>query len=249
MAEFRFNVKIDPSRLIARTAREQKRLAYSVAQAINAATKDVQLSERANLDRKFQIRKAGFMYRLIKIQQFATVGKNIPYAVLGIDNTKDRVLLSVFEDGGDKRPVKGKNVAVPLTGSKARPVFPDPVPESMTFKRLNFKRVALTGPGTRLIESGGKHSKNLKRLARKQARRKYQIWAGQERTFILPHTTKAPHGGVFMRVGPKKDDIRMIYSFAPRPRLKHVLKFVDTARAEFGDAFTRHFDRLYRRGS
>lgn len=243
--EFRINVDIDPSRLKTRSIREQKRLAYAVAGSINAATKDVQLSERADMDRKFKIRKAGFMYRLIKIQQFATVNKNIPFAILGIDNTKERVLLSIFEDGGVKVPFKGKNVAQPITNRAARPSWGDSVPESMTFKRLAFKRVGLTGEGTSLIERAGKHSKNLRKIARKWARKKYQIWAGAERTFILPHTAKAPHGAVFQRIGPKKDDIRTVYSFAPRPKLKHVLKFVDTARKEFGAAFTRHFNRLY----
>jgi hypothetical protein len=241
-----FKIDIDPSRLVTRTLREQKRLAYAVADSLNAATKDVQMSERAQLDKKFQIRRASFMYRLIKITQFATVGKNIPFAELAIDNSKARVLLSVFEFGGTKEPWRGKNVAVPITGTPARPTFADPVPEAMTFQALGFKRVTLSARGQDVVARAGKQSKNLKRIAKKWAGRQLSIWAGEQRTFVLPYTAAAPYGGVFQRYGPKPDDIRMIYSFRPRPRLRHMLNFVETARDEFQVAFTRHFNATYK---
>src|SRR4029077_17327319 len=55
-------------------------------------------------------------------------------------------------------------------------------------------------------------------------------WKGTQRTFLLTETAKSRLGGVFQRVGPGRDDIRMVYSFKPAMRLKRRLRFVDTGR-------------------
>ena len=68
---------IDVRGLEARTLLESKRLAYSTATAINRTMLEIQREERAELDRRFTIRKNDFMYRLIKIFTFAKVFKGI----------------------------------------------------------------------------------------------------------------------------------------------------------------------------
>ena len=146
--------------LAARTQREIKRLAFNTAQALNETAKEIQTAERVNLDRKFTVRKAGFLYRLIKITAFASPRKGRPFAEVAIDPTKKRVLLGIFERGGERPPAKGKSVAVPLTGGPARPSFSQPVPETFTFRALRLKR---------------------KRGKRGQAQIK-----GQQRTFVIP---------------------------------------------------------------
>jgi hypothetical protein len=163
-------VKIDAAALKARTEREAKRLAFSTAQALNETAKEIQTAERVNLDRKFTIRKAGFMYHLIKITAFASPRKGRPFAEVAIDPTKKRVLLGIFERGGERLPAKGKNVAVPVTGGPARPTFPQPVQEQFTFKALK-----------------------LRRKQRRRAGAQPQI-KGQQHTFLIPGA------GVFQRV-------------------------------------------------
>jgi hypothetical protein len=239
-------VKIDASRMKQKTAREQKRLAFAVANAINDTAKEVQRKERVNLDKKFQIRRSTFMYRLIKITQFASAKKGVPFADIEIDTTKARVLLSIFEEGGDRLPIKGKNVAVPVTGGPARPSFSSVVPDAFTFQKLGFKRLALTQHGQNLVKAGRKISKNLGRLALKHGKNTDQIWVGKEHTFILPPSDKGP-GGVFQRFGPKLKDIRLVYTFQHKPHLKKTLAFVDTARAEVQASFSLIFDRIYRK--
>jgi len=135
----RIDVKIDTSNLKTRTLREQKRVAYSMSQALNDTALQIQTAQRVNLDKKFTVRKAGFMYRLIKIK-FASVPKDLPVAEVYVDNTKQRVLLGLFEDGGEREPAVGQNVAVPITGEAARPSFGQLVQDVFTFQKLKFKR-------------------------------------------------------------------------------------------------------------
>lgn len=137
-----FDCKIDTKALKAKTQAAQKNLAYSAAQAINETVKEIQTEERANLDRKFKIRKAGFMYRLIKVFAFASPKQGRPYAEVGIDDKKKRLILGLFEEGDVKQPAVGKNVAVPLTGEAARPSWGEPVPDAMSFRGLKFKKSA-----------------------------------------------------------------------------------------------------------
>src|SRR6266851_9656657 len=115
-------IDIDVRGLEARTSLESKRLAYSTATAINRTMLEIQREERAELDRRFTIRKNDFMYRLIKIVTFAKVfkgtGPQQVYGEIGIDH-KNRTLLDQFVEGGFKEPVVGHTVGVPVTGSAA----------------------------------------------------------------------------------------------------------------------------------
>ena len=150
------NVNIDTSNLKTRTLKEQKRVAYSMSQALNDTALQIQTAQRVNLDKKFTVRKAGFMYRLIKVK-FASVPKDLPVAEVYVDK-KDRVLLGLFEDGGVRQPSVGQEVAVPLTGEAARPSFGQLVQDAFTFQSLKFRQ-------------SGRNSK---------------VWEGQQRTFLIP---------------------------------------------------------------
>jgi hypothetical protein len=224
------NVQINAKALQVETDRQAKNLAFSTAQAINKTILDVQLDERANLDQKFKVRKPAFMYRLIRVYQFAKVQTNKPFAEIGIDNTKDRVLLSEFEAGGKKDPFIGKNVAVPITGSKARPSFGQSVPSRFMFKGLDMQR-HLTGAG------------------------KTQ-WKGKYRTFVIPGVGIAMRGGApktERRVAAQerfkglqeKTGTQLIYTFAKHPKLKPGLAFVVRAQRKIAVAFPDHFNRIF----
>jgi hypothetical protein len=222
---------LDIKALQQRMPLEAKKLARVVARALNRTALEVQTAERVQLDQSFQIRNAGFMYRLIKINAFASTNQNRPYAEVGIDNTKSRVLLSLFEEGGEKDPAKGKNIAVPLTGQAARPSFGEPVRDQFTFQSLDFKRVRLTATGRQALLVKKRYG------VRGRLTSDYYVWAGKNRTFILPSTKQAPFGGVFQRVGPGPQDIRLIYSFRPKAGLKKQISFIERAR----DVFTAKF--------
>jgi hypothetical protein len=204
-------VQIDTKALKARTEREAKRLAFSTAQALNETAKEIQTAERVNLDRKFTVRKAGFLYRLIKITAFASPRKGRPFAEVAIDPTKKRVLLSLFEKGGEKEPTKGKSVAVPLTGGPARPSFGQPVQDEFTFRKLRFRR--------RRTKTG-----------------KVQ-WKGEKRTFIILGLGVLQRVGGKA----KSSAAKLIYAFERRPRLKALLDFTEIAVRTFNREFSHQF--------
>lgn len=235
----KIDVSIDTSRLKARTVREAKNLAYSTVQAINDVAKDVQTMVRADIKKKFKLRKGDWLLRQVKIKTFANVRQGRLYAELEI-TPRDRLLLSIFEVGGKREPFKGKNVAVPITGEAARESISQSVDPAYTFKALKFRRMNLT-------KAGQQAKATQKRVGvRGRLTNDYYIWGGQNRTFILPKTAQAQHGGVFQRIGPKRDDIRLIYSFKPAMTLPKVLDFVETARERYAARFRELFEARYK---
>lgn len=181
-------------------------VAYATTNAINNVAKLIQKTERENLDERFTIRtpktRAYLERQVAKIKPFANAKQGRPFAEVSVGQAP-RLLLSLFETGGDKQAKRGKRVAVPITGGPARVSFQSPVEERLYLRGLKFK----------------KHKTKSGKLQFK----------GRDRTFLLKTTTKNPAGGVYQRVGPGRDDVRLVYSFKQRPRLRAVLRFVQTA--------------------
>jgi hypothetical protein len=138
----RMNIQIDTRGLDDQVKGIEKKLAYSTSQALNKTALEIQVAERANLDRLFTIRNPQFMYRLIKIFNFASPTKDRPYVDMGIDDTKARLLLPQFEEGGIRHGFVGASAALPVIGGTARPSLSSRVPLALTFERLDFQRGA-----------------------------------------------------------------------------------------------------------
>jgi len=238
----RIDVNFDLSLLDREAKRYEKNLAFSTAQAINDAALEAQRRIRESLKRNFHLRKTDFMFRAVKIFAFANVGANRPFAELGIDN-KPRLMLSLYETGGARLPFKGASVAVPITGSAARPSMDAPVSDAFKFQSLNFRRAGPTAAGRAVLAA-----RRAKHIHKRKLSGSYYYWQGDNRTFILSHTARSPFGGVFQRTGPKRDDIRLIYSFRRGVEIRKALDFIETSRETyqevFADAFVRRFYRL-----
>lgn len=203
----RVNVQIDNAQLLLRMRNGEKRLAYAVVNAIRDTALRVQKAERENVEEEFTLRKREFILRQAAIiKPFPNVRQARPFAEIAVGR-KDRLLLGEFEAGGDRDPFTpgAERVAVPLTGGPARPTFTSPVPLAMRLSRLGIEK--------HVSKSG---SVQLK---------------GRRRTFVLKSTERAPEGGVFQRVGPKPDDIRIRYAYKRKPRIEPSLEFVKTAQA------------------
>lgn len=235
---FRFDVKIDPSALKTRTLQEAKNLAYSTSQALNATAKDAQTAERVLMDRTFKLRRAGFMYRLVKIFQFSNARQGIPFVEMGIDQ-KPRVLLGTFEGGGPREPMVGKNVAVPITGQPARPSPYSSVPARFTFQGMKFeKHTTADGKeqwkgenGTFLIPGVGVFQRTGKKQKQPGRARRHFVGTGgrvlwDSRVVKLLYKLMAP------------GQIR---------RLPASLHFVDTVRKTAEQKFTGYFSQFYNR--
>lgn len=233
----RFDIQIDASALKARTLREQKNLAYSTSQALNAVAKDAQAAERAHLDRTFHLRRAGFMYRLIKIFQFSNARQGIPFVEIGVDG-KSRVLLGIFERGGAREPFKGRNVAVPITGGEARPSEMSTIPGEFTFQKMKFRKHVTANGQTQ--------------------------WKGESGTFLIPNVgvfqrtgqlsktsrrgnrTKTPGSGNRAR----SRMVKLLYKLVPPGHLKRLppsLQFVEIAGRNLQEKFTAYFTKFYGR--
>jgi len=227
---------IDFSLLDKRAKGFEKNLAFSVAQALNETAKAIQTKIRNNIKARFKLRKTDFVLKRIKISTFANVKQQRPYAVIEVDQ-KQRLLLGKFEEGGEREPFVGKHVAVPVTGQAARPSWD----QSVNARKYGFRALNFQQKDMREVNSKA----NAKRKKNRANSKPYMVWLGRQRTFILNKTRSSPFGGVFQRIGPKHDDIRMIYSFRGAVRLKRVLGFVETARAEYEKDFREEFYRRF----
>lgn len=216
---FRLDVSIDTSLLEARLFKEQKRLVYNVVAALNKTALGIQSTIRKDMEREFVLRRTAgkdrkWLLDRIKLQ-FASVKKGLIYAEIYIDQ-KPRLLLAQLEQGGERQPVVGKSVAVPVQetaregGTIAGGVSPD-----LTFKALKLRGVKV---------QPNKQDDTMQ-------------WKGQHHTFLLKHTAQAPMGGVFMRTGPGKKDIVMIYSFKKAFQLKPMMHLVEIAKRDFKEKF------------
>lgn len=235
MGSFRINLQWDDKALKDQVDElSQRSLAYATVNAINNVAKVIQKAEREKLDDTFTIRtpqtKAFLERQIALIKPFASVGQDRAFAEISVGK-RPRLVLSVFEGGGEKDPASrgAKRVGVPITGGPARLSFSSPVAETLYLRKLKFK-------------------------AKKTASGAIQ-YKGQKRTFLLKRTEKSLYGGVFQRVGPHREDIRLVYSFKQRPKLRAVLKFIATAddvgkrwlKREFEDQVKREIDRAARK--
>lgn len=200
---------------------QPKKMQQAAKAALSKTVLQVQHAERIELNKEFTIRKASFMRNRIKIFRFPKASPDGLVAVIGIDSRVrgTPLILSMFEDGGKKSPVQGNRVAIPITGSKARPAFQKSVPPSMRVNRLNFQK-----------NKGG-------------------IPIGNKRTFILPTKRgeyavfqRGPGG-----IG-TGDDKRMspLYIFRNTVPLKRRMQFVKIATDLAGEQLPKLFTRYLR---
>jgi hypothetical protein len=252
------NVKIDTTQLFDRMEKGAKRLVYATQNALKDTALELQAAAHENVRRRYIVRRPDFLFgtpgrpggAAAKIVVFPSVSQSRMFAEVAVGQgrtfTTPRLLLPTFEAGGERKPFTpgAKSVAVPLQGRPARPTIRGPVPPQYTFAGLRFaayrgkkrlrKRTTRSGDVTVFGEFG--------RVTLPAASGKVQ-WKGLERTFILTHTAKAPHGGVFQRIGPGPEDIRMIYAFEQGIRVPATLHFYETARRIADTRFKENMEK------
>jgi hypothetical protein len=138
----RIDLQIDSTALVLRLQNGQRRLAYAVVNAINNTAKRIQDAERRRVEQVFTVRKKDFMRReAAVIKPFANVRAARPYAEIAVGQ-KPRLLLSLFERGGERKPFtpSARSVAEPVVGGPARPQFSEQVTPELRMGRLRFDR-------------------------------------------------------------------------------------------------------------
>jgi hypothetical protein len=172
----------------------------------------------------------------------ATVDR--PYAEFGISLMEQRrpggkggpILLAGFETGEMRTPHTpyAKSIAVPALGGPARPTISSQVPPA--FRIANLKLQAYYG-GAKIVRPArrGGHRRGLGIFANYGYQNLSGVqglqWKGLQRTFLLPHTKRAPLGAIFQRTGRGRDAIRNIYPFIAPYRLDTRLRYVEIAQA------------------
>lgn len=227
----KIDAQIETGKVEEMTLRMQKRLVYNTVQALNKTALAAQAAIRADMEKNFFLRSTPkhnkqWLLQRIKVN-FAGVKKGQLFAEVFIDS-KDRLLLTKFETGDTREPFVGKNVARPFSATaREGGTEQGAVKQELTFAALKFKPVEVTPGGKRRPSKGRPYHPQYDTVQFK----------GLQRTFILKHTEKAFLGGVYQRIGPGKDDVRLVYSFAQAYQLKRLLHFFAQAEKTFRDKF------------
>ena len=115
-----YTVDVDISQVVTLTAKVIKKLPYILNDSITEIAKVVVEAEREQLARDFTIRK-NFLTGRFKVLQYSRTTDLT--AIVGIDSNVQGapLLLGFFEEGGEKLPTAGPELAIPITGGAARP--------------------------------------------------------------------------------------------------------------------------------
>lgn len=240
-----FRVDVRDSAVLASLRNGAKRQRYAIANAINTTMLEIQKSVPAHMQRQgFVVRKKQYLFGggarkggvANNISDFANAKRDKLWGRIdaGSSNpgTARRLLLGQFEDGGARKPMTpgARAVAVPLLGRPARPNVAQGVVPAYTFAGLKFRKF-VNGQEVKRKRRGRKEAASgfFGEYGRLQLNRvigdSSVQWKGALRTFILPKSRNAPHGGVFQRVGRGRGAVREIYSFVQNPQLPAMLKF------------------------
>lgn len=134
-------VQVDVDSVVKLTENVLRQLPYATNSAITRTAKEAVTAAQQEAQQHLQIRK-DFILRRIRVLQYSRV-QNLT-AVIGVDaNVQGSpLILGFLEEGqpGEKSGSSGSGVAVPLTGSPARPSFPQSVPTALRYLNLKLAR-------------------------------------------------------------------------------------------------------------
>lgn len=130
-------VSVRDAEVLLRLRNGQKRMVFAVANAARATALAVQKEQRRRLGDVFTLRdKADFLRRQAAVITFPRPKEGIVEAKVEVAQ-KPRLFLSGYEEGFERRPIVGKNVAVPV---EARTSKTAPVSEHLFIRRLALRR-------------------------------------------------------------------------------------------------------------
>jgi len=163
-----------------------KQIPFATSRAINKTALDVQVAMRTHMHSVFTVRRPGYIDKAVKIKPFAT--KNSPTAVIAIDPPGERDdILEKFEQGGEKRPVSGQRLAVPVDARRSKRGI---VTAADRIKAMNFKPHGRSGNvfvgdrNTIMIKKPGGRGVILRRVGRGKNARARVLYVLQPRVRI-----------------------------------------------------------------
>jgi len=144
-------VDVDAKNLILRLENGQRRLGYAAVNAINNTAMHVRAAAEHEVRDSLQIRKPEFWFGRAHAAAFvswASVKNARAWAEISLSTppgrgtTKQRFLGPLLEEGGIKKPsaATAKRIAVPITGSPARPRWGDPVQPEYQLSKIKLRK-------------------------------------------------------------------------------------------------------------
>jgi hypothetical protein len=128
--------EIDVSQVVKLTKTVLRQLPYALNNAITETAKLVVAAGQFEIRRDLTIRKGDFLPSRFRMLQYSRV-TNLT-AVIGIDTNVAGapLLIGFFEEGGEKLPSRGPDLAVPITGQPERPSFGASIPSTLQYQNL-----------------------------------------------------------------------------------------------------------------
>lgn len=131
--------KLDVSGALALFDLILKKVPYATNNALTRTAKELVTVERDELSREFQIRKQ-FILNRVQITKYSRPSSLWTEVSINRNVQGGELLLTMFEEGGEKLPDLGSELAVPITGEAARPTFAQTVRPSLLYKALNIQK-------------------------------------------------------------------------------------------------------------
>lgn len=133
----KIGVDIDMEGVVQLTAAVLRQLPYAANSAITRTAKEAVDAGQKEITADLTIRKK-FILNKIKILQYSKV--NNLTAIIGLDDKVQGapLILGFLEEGGEKTPLHGPEIAIPLTGEAPRPTFSESVPSALRYTNLRF---------------------------------------------------------------------------------------------------------------
>lgn len=207
-----------------------KKYPYATNNALTRTAKELVDVERRDLEREFQVRK-DFILRRVRIVKYSRPEDLWTRVAIDRDVQGGPLLLTLFEDGGEKDPALGSELAVPLTGGAVRPSFSQAQLPSLLYKALKIQP----------------HSTAGGQIQFKGDRRTFVIGGIGvfQRTTSRQRSARAKKG---VAAGKGKDEaIALLYRFEPHVPLHRQMHFVTTAQdfvpARFREIWVEEFVR------
>lgn len=202
-----------------------KKVPYATNNALTRVAKELVDVERDELKTEFQVRK-NFILSRVRITKYSR--PNDLWTRVAIDRNVQGgpLLLTMFEDGGEKEPEHGSELAVPPTGSAVRPSFSQAQTPSLKYQSL--KITPHTTVGGRVQFKGDKRTFVIAGIGVFQ------------RTTSRQRSTRAKKG---VSAGRGRDeDVVLLYRFEPQAPLHQRMHFIRTAH----DYVARRFGVVWR---
>lgn len=125
-------IKVDASEVLGMLNSLHKQAPFAISRALNNLAVSGQHEVQARLGTAFTLRRRVFVERTVKMLQFAN--KRALVAVVGIDPERD--FLAKFEEGGQKRSLTGRSLAVPIAARRGKTGI---VVKSMRVRELQLR--------------------------------------------------------------------------------------------------------------